>query len=195
MLVKIDLPAGLTEVASSLFWGSTALQHVSLPDSISAIGQYAFRDCSALTIIRIPPNVTSIGAGRGETFAGCERLKGVYFEGNRPVHGSRIFHESLDVVVYRLPDATGWTSSDYADRPVQLWLPQTALIPRESSSGSTLDVQASWANGRDIVLETRDHLVHGAWVPIDTNTTVEGQTLFSIPLPPDQATGFFRCVP
>lgn len=194
-LAEVDLPPGLTTIASALFFGCTALRRVRIPDTVTSIGQYAFLGCSSLPRIRIPGNVTAIGAGRGETFAQCGNLMGAYFEGARPSHGSRLFDESLDVIVYRLPDAAGWTNALYADRPVQIWLPTATMSGDEMQPGLALEIGAVWANGRQLILEAREQLNHGDWIPVATNTTANGLTTFSIPLNPDSPSRFFRLVP
>ena len=57
----IVLPAGLKEIQSSAFEGSTAINEVTIPNGVKTIGSRAFANCSGLTLVRIPSTVSSIG--------------------------------------------------------------------------------------------------------------------------------------
>lgn len=41
-ILSLDLPAGLTSIGGSAFWGCSGLTSVSIPNSVTSIGNYAF---------------------------------------------------------------------------------------------------------------------------------------------------------
>ena len=69
-----QIPASVTSIGNSAFYGCDALTGVTIPNSVTSIGDYAFWGCSALTSVTIPASVTSIGAG---AFENCSSLPSV----------------------------------------------------------------------------------------------------------------------
>ena len=67
----VEIPSGVTRIASHAFSGFSGLTSVSIPSSVKEIGDEAFRGCTGLTSVSIPANVTGIDGG---TFFGCSGL-------------------------------------------------------------------------------------------------------------------------
>lgn len=65
------MPAGLTSINNSLFYGCSSLVDIKIPDSVISIGDSAFYKCTALENIFVSNNVTNIGAS---TFGGCKNI-------------------------------------------------------------------------------------------------------------------------
>ena len=70
-LTKIVLPAGTTEIGSSMFEGCSELVEVVMPDSVISIGSYAFSGCKKLAKLVLSPSVESIGRS---AFSNCDAL-------------------------------------------------------------------------------------------------------------------------
>lgn len=70
-LTKIVLPAGTTEIGSSMFEGCSELIEVVMPDTVTSIGSYAFSGCKKLEKLVLSPNIESIGRS---AFSNCDAL-------------------------------------------------------------------------------------------------------------------------
>ena len=71
---SIDIPNGVTSIASGAFKGYGALTNVDIPEGVITIGNEAFSNCTALTNVDIPSSVTSM---KSQTFAGCTSLESI----------------------------------------------------------------------------------------------------------------------
>lgn len=60
-ITTATIPAEVTSIGSSAFFGCAALTSIKIPDSVTSIGVEAFWGCGALTGIEIPASITSIG--------------------------------------------------------------------------------------------------------------------------------------
>ncbi len=70
----VTIPAGVTSIGNSAFWGCEGLTSVTIPAGVTKIGLYAFADCTGLTSVTIPASVTEIGP---RTFQNCTGLTSV----------------------------------------------------------------------------------------------------------------------
>lgn len=68
------IPASVTSIGASAFYGCSGLTTISIPDGVTSIGDLAFYGCSGLTTISIPDGVQSIGDG---AFGACFNLESV----------------------------------------------------------------------------------------------------------------------
>lgn len=71
---SIEIPEGVTLIATASFNGCTDLSSVTLPQNITTISPLSFKGCSSLSSINIPASVTTIGA---EAFSNCSNLREV----------------------------------------------------------------------------------------------------------------------
>jgi hypothetical protein len=72
------VPAGVTRVAGSAFFGCDNLETVALPGGLTSIGEFAFKNCKNLKRVNIPDSVTDIG---DSAFENCEDLRGIVIPG------------------------------------------------------------------------------------------------------------------
>ena len=70
-LTSVTIPEGVTEIGYSVFWGCKKLTSVTIPEGVKEIGDSAFRGCANLTSVTIPEGVTEIGR---HAFYGCKKL-------------------------------------------------------------------------------------------------------------------------
>jgi len=167
--------------------GYTALGgDVTIPSTINGypvttIGTNAFSG-SILTSVTIPDSVTSIG---GYAFSDCYYLTEAFFLGNAPnANGgpgsadASVFTNETGTVYY-VPGTTGW-STYFGGWPTAQWYqPQ----PQIFGSGYGLGVGSqgfqftiSWATNATVVVEASTNLQD--WIPISTNTLVNGTSTF-----------------
>ena len=59
-LVSIDIPEGVTSLASYALYGGTALTNVTIPSNVTSIGSDAFANCTSLKTITIDKPESSI---------------------------------------------------------------------------------------------------------------------------------------
>jgi len=180
----VAIPDSVTSISPDAFSGCTALTNVTIGDSVTSIEDYAFENCG-LTSVTIPGSVTNIYQG---AFEYCSGLHQAYFQGNAPsvdgLAGSEddsVFLNAGAGTVYYLPGATGWGAT-FCGWPTAVWLPQA-----QTSNGS-LGVKSNqfgfninWAGNRVVVVEAATNLANPVWVPVSTNTLVNGTSAFSDP--------------
>ena len=79
-ITAVTLPEGITEIGDNAFKGCRQLAAVNFPDGLTKIGDFAFHRCHALTGAILPDSVTELGAG---VFLYCDRLQTVRASGVR----------------------------------------------------------------------------------------------------------------
>ncbi len=147
-----------------------------------------FSGCTGLTNVTIPDSVTSIEGG---AFEGCTSLRAVYFEGRAPSLGANVFSDS-NATVYYLPGAAGW-GMIFGGRPATVWKPlvqtsDASFGVRTNRFGFTVN----WASGQVIVVEATTSLSNSIWIPVGTNTLVDGSSYFSDPQWTNYPARFYR---
>ena len=120
-LTSIAIPIGVTSILDHMFFQCSSLTNVTIPDGVTNIEENAFTFCSGLYSLTIPPSVISID---DLSFVSCNSLTNVYFGGNAPIAGSRVFYGDANTTVYYLSGTTGWGST-FGGVPTELWLPFT----------------------------------------------------------------------
>jgi hypothetical protein len=135
-----------------------------------------------LTGITVPESVTRI---ESQAFAEDSNLTGIYFKGNAPTFDSHmdIFSDANRVTAYYLPWTLGWDTT-FAGRPTAPWLdPQRSgafWFPITGPIGQVVEVEAS------------TKLVGSLWVPVATNTLINGSSYFHDPYWTNYPSRFYR---
>jgi hypothetical protein len=191
-LTIITIPNSVTNIAYGAFSSCTSLASATIGNSVTSIGDFAFSSCPSLTSATIPNSVTSIG---GYAFYSCTNLTGVYFQGNTPNVGSSVFLYADNVTVYYLPGTTGWGAT-FAGRPAVLWsLPYPLILNFGPSFGvqtNAFGFIISWATNVPVVVEAATNLANPAWIPVGTNTLIDGSSYFSDPQWTNYPSRFYR---
>jgi hypothetical protein len=200
-LVRIAIPNSVIRIGSSAFEGCTGVTNVALGKSVTSIGSRAFGGCGYLTTITIPASVTSI---QPEAFAMCLSLRSVYFEGDAPTFGAKVFfqYEQLGggvfdpVTLYYLIPFSGWSTVDFYGVPTAVWQPR--IQPASSMFGinsNQFGFTVNWATGMTVVVEACTSVSGGNWIPLQTNTLTSGSCYFSDPAWINHPARFYRIKP
>lgn len=174
-LMDIHFGNALTSIGESAFSYCTDLAKVLIPDSVKIIEQEAFAGCGGMVDATVGNGVNEMGLG---VFSFCNNLARVYFLGNAPVlDAGTMFYGNNFATVYYLPGTTGWTDT-FAGRPAVVWNP----------TASAFDVQRyrfsftiSGSSNLVVVVEASLDLSNPNWIPVSTNTLVDGKSEFVEP--------------
>ena len=177
-LKSVTIPNSVASIGGQAFMCCSGLTTVVIGNSVTSIGYYAFSSCSSLTSVTIPNSVISIGS---YAFSSCSGLQQAYFQGNAPlVNGGAgnangtVFYGETGTVYYIL-GTTGWGST-FGGWLTAQWHQLQPQILGFSKQGSGFQFTIFWANNTPVVVEASTNLVN--WVPIYTNTLVNGTNLF-----------------
>jgi len=161
----------------------------TFPNTVISVDSLAFFLCTGLTSVTIPDSVASIG---DYAFSHCRGLTSVYFAGNAPAIGIDVFYNAIHATVYYLPGTTGW-GGVYSDRPAAPWLPN--MKPTHHRFGlpeGPFGFAISWANDKVVIVDAVSHLASPDWMPVSTNTIVDGTSTFTDPDWANHPSRFYR---
>lgn len=71
LVTDLTIPAGITEIRESTFYGLHSLKTIAFNDQITKIGEQSFMECTGIVSIDIPSNVRVID---NSAFQGCTKL-------------------------------------------------------------------------------------------------------------------------
>ncbi len=69
-----EIPAGVTTILNSAFYGNPFLASVTVPEGVRTIYAEAFRKCTSLNEVSLPASVSTM---KDDVFTGCEKLQSV----------------------------------------------------------------------------------------------------------------------
>ena len=104
-MTSVTLPSGLTSINIYAFSSCTGLTSVTLPNSLTSLGSYAFMSCSSLTSITIPSSITQLSAN---VFNECTGLTSVELPNTLTSIGEKAFFDCVSLASITLP--SGLTS-------------------------------------------------------------------------------------
>lgn len=148
-LTSMTFPSSIASIGSYACFGCVYMTNVTIPEGLSYIDSYTFGYCLNLSKITMPSTVTFFLSG---SFYYCSNLKGVYFYGNCPLLlGSDLFTYATNATVYRVEEATGW-SSTFSGRPTAIWsMPGYSVSTVNGSAGNqsrhTVDIPPGGCTG------------------------------------------------
>ncbi len=181
-LTNVVVGNRLTTIGGYAFYFDTSLTNITIPDSVTGIDYAAFCNCYHLRSVVVGSGVGSIVAGDYGPFRNCYELTGIYFSGNAPqLFGEEersLFAESTNVVVYYLPGTTGWGPM-FGGRPTAPWLPAIeSTDPGFGFHSGQFGFNIQWATSKKVVVEASTNLHNPTWLPLGTNTIIDGTSLF-----------------
>jgi hypothetical protein len=176
-LVNVTLPDSITGIGDNAFAGCIDMTNISMGSGIRTIGNFAFNNCLSLTNVTLASSVSSLG---DQTFANCPSLTGVYFYGNAPAALSTTFlYDTL--TVFYLPGTSGWGPT-FAGQPTALWSPSILTAsPGFGVQDNQFGFTVSGASNLSVIVEANTNLAGSFWLPLQTNTMVNGTNFFQDP--------------
>jgi hypothetical protein len=127
-LSAIDIPVGVTDIATSAFAQCSNLKTVNLPSTLRKIGSSAFAGCSGLMSVTIPSSVTAV---EGSTFENCNALKSVSIPNSATSIGPAAFRNCTSLESIRLPARLTRIEASGFENCVSL---KTVVIPTNVTS-------------------------------------------------------------
>jgi hypothetical protein len=175
------IPDTVTNIDVQAFASCTKLTSVTIPGSVTSIGPNEFDGCSGLTSLIIPGSITNLGY---QAFHADQSLTSIFFKGNAPTADLSVFASFYasgydPVTVYYLPGTTGWSNTFAGPRAVQ-WNP--GISTGDGSFGiqnGQFGFNITNTADLSVVVEVCTNLVSLVWVPLTTNTLVNGVFYFS----------------
>ncbi|MEI7534478.1 MAG: leucine-rich repeat domain-containing protein [Verrucomicrobiae bacterium] len=170
-------------------FSNLGVTNVTIPNSVTSIGMQAFDNCQQLSSITIPNSVTNIGY---LAFGFCYSLTSILFQGNAPSIGSSVFLYDTNVIVYRLPTTTGW-SSTFGGVVTRLW--DQGLSLGYTTNNGTVTVNAYFGTSGTVYIPP---IISGLMVTALGNNAFTGCTILNNVTIPDsvQSIGnnaFYNC--
>jgi hypothetical protein len=174
----------------------------TIPYGTTRVETFAFADASSLSSVILPSTVVSLGYG---SFSSSTSLTALYFLGKAPSIEPSPFGESLFAYdskvksVYYLPGTTGWGPT-FGGVPIAVgtivWsLPNPVILNGGTAFGANPGGFAfiiSWATNTSVVIEACTALDNSNWIPLSTNTLIDGTVSFTDPEWANYRSRFYR---
>ncbi len=164
----------------------------TIPQGVGYLWQSAFYGSKALNSVTVPDTVWKI---LPDAFEGCTALTRVYFEGSAPVFQGAVFYRT-PATIYHRPDTGDWPAS-IGGRPVVSWNPAILTADgRLGLSAGHFGFTITGASGVPLIVEASDNLAQPNWAPVNTNICdAQGLAQFSDPAGAGGVGRFYRFRP
>ncbi len=172
-LTNVVISNSVTNIQGFAFFGCP-LASLTLSSHVTSIGQEAFFSCTNLTNITIPGSVTSIGQW---AFASCLNLTSAWFQGNAPFDDGTAFTSDRNAIVYYLPGTIGWGAM-FGGAPTKSWFQSQPAILAFGVRAHRVSFTISWATNVSVIVQTCTNLANPNWIPVATNTLINGTRPF-----------------
>jgi hypothetical protein len=164
-----------------------------IPNGVTRVEVDAFYG-SRVSSVTVPSTVRAIGTG---AFYNCFELKELYFLGDAPRVETNAYGPLTLATLYYLPGTAGWPKS-IDGRPAEFWeLPEPLILSEAPDFGPANEgfgFRISWAAEAEVVVEATADLSAPLWVPMSTNTLVNGLSQFIDRHWTNSSTRFYRVV-
>lgn len=91
---EVNVPNGVTHIASNAFSGASGLTEISFPNSLISIGDHAFSGATGLTELTFPNSLVSIG---DYAFSGASGLTRIYMGSGLETLGDYSFYQATNL--------------------------------------------------------------------------------------------------
>jgi hypothetical protein len=190
-LGKVTISNGVRNIGNYAFNYCGGLSTVLIGETVTDIGVAAFNSCSNLLSVVIPASVRSVG--NGAFFCG-PRLKAVYFEGDAPPDWYA-FGSNPNATVYYMPGRSGWPGT-FSYLPTVLWNPRAQIAkPTGGIWSNGIELTLTGSTNLSIVVEACTNLAQPTWIPIATNTLLDGVSHFNDLTATNSTSRFYRLGP
>ena len=199
-LANMDIPNSVTSLGENCFESCSSLKSVTLSTNLTSLPGSAFTWCAALQNITVPASITSIGQ---YAFAHCSSLEYVRFlSAQRPTiemgPTSAFDGDSTGVILYYPAEATNNVGSGWPGAlPVNVtqilpWAAAStpAMLAAESLQANHFGFTITGSANATAVVETSTNLIN--WIPVSTNTLVNGTSAFTDASPATGSARFYR---
>lgn len=167
---------------NDITWGDCkdAVTNVVIEEKITSIGFEAFYQFPNLQQVTLPKGLETIAE---YSFAECEKLEDIYFEGDAPEICTNSF-DGVQAAIHYDPEMSGWTESfliSFGD--AMIWeKPQTAeSSPEETETPSEEnedEIHAAWTTTAEIVGVWYDPGIENVPMKLHVTTALDAQTLY-----------------
>jgi hypothetical protein len=188
-VTSLTFPDSLTNIADFACIDCYSLNRITFGKGLINIGLCAFADGFVLDTVTFPRSLKNIG---NSAFFHCDRLAGIYFEGNAPTVGAQVFTADYPgAAAYYLPGTTNW-GPYLGELPAVLWNPQ---IQRDASFGvknNRFGFNILATNLLAVVVAGCTNLANPHWILLQTNIIYFGHSYFSDPDPANYPRRYYR---
>ena len=95
---------------ADLYLNGEKVVDLVIPETITRLNDKVFWGCESLRSVTVPAHVTEIGHN---AFTHCTNLEEIYFKGNPPTFGTKVFY-GCDVKAYYPPNNSAWNQDVFS---------------------------------------------------------------------------------
>ncbi|MCL2071257.1 MAG: leucine-rich repeat domain-containing protein [Oscillospiraceae bacterium] len=141
-LVRVVLPAKLTEIPESCFFANTALESVEMPQSLVTIGEKAFMSCDNLDGLTLGDSLVTIGES-AFAISGISELE--LPEGLKEI-GKEAFSYCSNLTEIRIPESVETIGvllflRGFGDEPITVYVKEGSYADKELVNDHTITIE------------------------------------------------------